>query len=554
MNPARDERFLELAMKLIARECSAAEKAELKQMLAEEPELQAQLTKLCASAVIAREVLPLVSAMEATEGEMTAGEMAAFRMQVGRVRRSSQKEPTPPLTEDYPSLANDGNGSGGGQIIEAEIVPEKPFNTYKLCFYALVLLVLIAGSVFLLKSCRTPEKAARVDPSPAAPARSNAVVKPAEIPAEPAARPVEHLPQPTSPVERNKEPVEAAPPAIKSLLPTYKGAQWVKVFDGNSKPGFSLMFRQFVPSEGASLMIEGMIGPNGKFPTGLMVLRNQGKGWETHSFPGLPSDPDLVEGVGAERLAFSYRTLPSEIYLIEGARARKLASLGPLTCTAVHAVSADRFFLHCYEGSAFEVNGSKVTRLLETDAATYVYYDGHPTSMLRGGIHSIAKADTGETMGIFWRRPSSLGSAALVRFNGSVWEYVCSLGRDYLETRTHFLTKDTMVGAMDNRVVIVKGGQPEMMGVPSEFEAAQTAKFMAVRAASTEDFVLVDNYGGVYRYLNGKYQQPVGPMTAFQGAEILGFRSVMIAADGAIYGIQGLNQWTSSIIYKLAPK
>lgn len=554
MNPARDERFLELAMKLGARECSAAEKAELKQILAEEPQRATQLTKLCASAVIARELVPLVSALEATEGEMTFGEMEAFRRHVARVRRSSKEEATPPPPQEDSPHGNDGNGGEGDGIIEAEVVPEPGVNGYKVAFYLLVLVILIGGSIVLLKSCSPLKTGRQVKPNlPTFPVPMSAPES-ARTLAEPRLRPAPGPSVPDPVPERIVEPVDVAPPADKSALPNYQGAEWVKVFAGGSKPGFNQMFRQFVAPAGTEPMAEGLIGSNGKVPTTLMVLRKQGKAWDTRSFPGLPSEPDLVVGLGSNRLALSYRTLPSQVYLLDGARARRLATLGPLICTAVHAVSADRFFLHCYDGSAFEVNGSKVTRLGDTDAATYVHDGGNPTDMRRGSIHSIAQADTGETMGIFWRRPASLGSAALVRFNGTVWEYVGSLDRDYLESKTHFLTKDSLVGVMDQRVVIVKGGQQETMGVPPEFEADQSAKLMAVRAASTDDFVLVDNHGSVYCYLNGKYEQAVAPMASLRGAGTIGFRSVTIAPDGVIYAIHGLNQWSSSTIYKLAPR
>lgn len=96
MNLARDERFMELAMKLVVRECSAEEKAELKQILAEEPERKAHLTKLCASAVIVRELLPLANALEATEGEMTAGEMEAFKAALVRRREEKRQKSAAP--------------------------------------------------------------------------------------------------------------------------------------------------------------------------------------------------------------------------------------------------------------------------------------------------------------------------------------------------------------------------------------------------------------------------------------------------------------------------
>ena len=53
----------------------------------------------------------------------------------------------------------------------------------------------------------------------------------------------------------------------------------------------------------------------------------------------------------------------------------------------------------------------------------------------------------------------------------------------------------------------------------------------------------VDSYGGVYRNGNGNFAQLVGPIPSFQEAGNSGFRSVMIAPDGVIYGIHALNQW-----------
>jgi hypothetical protein len=90
MNPVSDERFLELAMKLIGFECTAEEKAELHRIIDQFPERREQLQKRCISAGISRELLPLLNALEATEGKMTAGEMDAFKAAVAK-RREQKK-------------------------------------------------------------------------------------------------------------------------------------------------------------------------------------------------------------------------------------------------------------------------------------------------------------------------------------------------------------------------------------------------------------------------------------------------------------------------------
>ena len=70
MNPMNDERFLELAMKVIAHQATAAEQAELDTLLAAEPERAVELDQLRGAAQLAKEALPLVNATEATSGEL----------------------------------------------------------------------------------------------------------------------------------------------------------------------------------------------------------------------------------------------------------------------------------------------------------------------------------------------------------------------------------------------------------------------------------------------------------------------------------------------------
>ena len=59
MNSMNDQRFFDLAMKVIARQSTDAECAELDALLASQPELKREFERLQADARIAKEVLPL---------------------------------------------------------------------------------------------------------------------------------------------------------------------------------------------------------------------------------------------------------------------------------------------------------------------------------------------------------------------------------------------------------------------------------------------------------------------------------------------------------------
>jgi hypothetical protein len=67
-----DDEFLDLAMKVIAGRATEAERAELDGLVARRPKLQAEFERVRADARLARGVLPLVSATEATVPEMPA--------------------------------------------------------------------------------------------------------------------------------------------------------------------------------------------------------------------------------------------------------------------------------------------------------------------------------------------------------------------------------------------------------------------------------------------------------------------------------------------------
>ncbi len=70
MNPMNDERFFDLAMKAVGQQATAAEQAELDGLLTSRPELRTELEQLRSAARLAKEALPLVSATEATAGEL----------------------------------------------------------------------------------------------------------------------------------------------------------------------------------------------------------------------------------------------------------------------------------------------------------------------------------------------------------------------------------------------------------------------------------------------------------------------------------------------------
>ena len=85
MNSMNDERFFDLAMKVLARQGTDAERAELDALLAREPELKAEFERLRAEVGVAKEALPLVNASEATTGELPA--YARVRLQT-KVRQT----------------------------------------------------------------------------------------------------------------------------------------------------------------------------------------------------------------------------------------------------------------------------------------------------------------------------------------------------------------------------------------------------------------------------------------------------------------------------------
>ena len=72
MNGMNDQRFHDLAMKVLARQATEAERAELDSLLAGNPQLKADFERLRADVRIGKELLPVVAATEAIAPEFPA--------------------------------------------------------------------------------------------------------------------------------------------------------------------------------------------------------------------------------------------------------------------------------------------------------------------------------------------------------------------------------------------------------------------------------------------------------------------------------------------------
>ena len=90
MNGMNDQRFHDLAMKVLARHVTDAERAELDSLLAGSPELKLEFERLRADVRIAVELLPMADAVEAPAREFPA--YARERLQT-KVRQSLGAKP-----------------------------------------------------------------------------------------------------------------------------------------------------------------------------------------------------------------------------------------------------------------------------------------------------------------------------------------------------------------------------------------------------------------------------------------------------------------------------
>jgi hypothetical protein len=98
-----DERFFDLAMKVIARQCTDAERAELDTLLVREPELKTEFERLQADVRTAKDTLPLVDATQATAGELPAYARGRLQTKVRQTfgRPATDKEPDRSLARGW---------------------------------------------------------------------------------------------------------------------------------------------------------------------------------------------------------------------------------------------------------------------------------------------------------------------------------------------------------------------------------------------------------------------------------------------------------------------
>ncbi|MGO8741827.1 MAG: hypothetical protein ACLQUR_05445 [Limisphaerales bacterium] len=90
-----DERFFDLAMKVIAGQASDAERAELDTLLTRESKMSAEFSRLQSDVRVAKDALPLVNAMETTAGEFPAYARERLQTKVRQTlgRPAGEKEP-----------------------------------------------------------------------------------------------------------------------------------------------------------------------------------------------------------------------------------------------------------------------------------------------------------------------------------------------------------------------------------------------------------------------------------------------------------------------------
>ncbi len=95
MNSMNDERFFDLAMKVIAGQGTDAERAELDALLAREPKLRAEFERMQADVRVAKDALPLVDATQAATGELPAYARGRLQTKVRQTlgRPAAEKEP-----------------------------------------------------------------------------------------------------------------------------------------------------------------------------------------------------------------------------------------------------------------------------------------------------------------------------------------------------------------------------------------------------------------------------------------------------------------------------
>jgi|ERR1043166_385249 hypothetical protein len=90
-----EQEFFDLAVKVVNRRSSDAERTELEALIGSQPELKAEFERIQADARLAREVLPLLAAVESSSGEFPAYARERLQTKVQQTLGRPQKSPQP---------------------------------------------------------------------------------------------------------------------------------------------------------------------------------------------------------------------------------------------------------------------------------------------------------------------------------------------------------------------------------------------------------------------------------------------------------------------------
>src|SRR5207247_10735953 len=97
MSSMNDQRFFDLAMKVIGGQATDTERADLDTLLAREPDLRPEFERLETDARVAKDVLPLITACTSSTGELPAYArdrlQTAVRQALGRPKFAAKDSP-----------------------------------------------------------------------------------------------------------------------------------------------------------------------------------------------------------------------------------------------------------------------------------------------------------------------------------------------------------------------------------------------------------------------------------------------------------------------------
>jgi hypothetical protein len=157
MNSMNDESFFDLAMKVIARQATDAERADLDALLAQEAELRSEFARLETDARVAKDALLFINACTASTGEFPAYArerlQTAVRQTLGRPNMGSDRAP---IETSTPALA----------IVGTEAAPREPDRSLawgwrwmpRLAIATAAVLLLALPVVFLQRAAHTKAK------------------------------------------------------------------------------------------------------------------------------------------------------------------------------------------------------------------------------------------------------------------------------------------------------------------------------------------------------------------------------------------------------------